>query len=274
MKPILAPVDFSETSLNAARYAAELCRINRAPLILFHAYHTPPLAIEIPVQDVTPEEVKAEAAGKLEKLRKDLLAKVDKNLTIFCIWRSGFAADEIETYAGSKMSAIVMGMQGSSFIDEHITGSITTAVIRNAKQPVWVIKRKLRFRPLNKIVVAIDYLTPPSAAALKKIKELSGLHHAELCILHVREKHNVLTKTQQLLVERKVRKYLPAAGFFTEDIRDADITETIRYFCSAQKADLLIMLPHRRSFLEKIFFEPSSKRMAFRTALPLLTIRH
>src|SRR5947207_3140670 len=43
METILTPVDFSKASDNAAIYAAHLCRSFSTKLVLFHAYHMPPV---------------------------------------------------------------------------------------------------------------------------------------------------------------------------------------------------------------------------------------
>jgi hypothetical protein len=39
MKTVIIPVDFSETALNAARYAAEMLRKPDAHIILYNLYH-------------------------------------------------------------------------------------------------------------------------------------------------------------------------------------------------------------------------------------------
>jgi nucleotide-binding universal stress UspA family protein len=80
MKTILAPTDFSEVSLNAVRYAADLAVAIDAKLLILHAVDVPVAVGDMPVAGVSYDELNSE--NELLRLRKSLLEHTNKKISI------------------------------------------------------------------------------------------------------------------------------------------------------------------------------------------------
>ena len=57
--------------------------------------------------------------------------------------------------------------------------------------------------------------------------------------------------------------------YFSEN---EDLITGINDFVKERKADMIVTIPHRHSLLERLFHESNSKKIAFHTAIPLLTL--
>src|SRR5678815_307786 len=113
MKTVIIPVDFSETALNAARYAAEmLSGSSNTNIILYNLYR---------------HDNEYEMSGAyLDSLKEELLRKGDKEIE--CIREKGSdVVDSLERLAYQKSATlIVMGITGKSPMKQALIGSNTS----------------------------------------------------------------------------------------------------------------------------------------------------
>lgn len=136
---VLVPVDFSDYSGPALRFAAEL-----APSATLHVLH----ALDCPLKGllrsagVTEEGVSAycdELHREARSSMDELIASV-QGRTVFGMVQAGDARALItELAAADHYSLIVMGKQGRSWLSEHILGSVTRLVLERAACDVVVV---------------------------------------------------------------------------------------------------------------------------------------
>jgi nucleotide-binding universal stress UspA family protein len=136
---VLVPVDFSDYSRPALRFAAEL-----APTATLHVLH----ALDCPLQGrlrsagVTDEGISAycnELHREAQASMDELTASV-QGRTIFGTVQAGDARALItELAAANHYSLIVLGKQGRSWLSEHILGSVTRLVLERAACDVVVV---------------------------------------------------------------------------------------------------------------------------------------
>ena len=77
------------------------------------------------------------------------------------------------------------------------------------------------------------------------------------------EKAAALVKMKKVLGRTKHNFFFPVSE---------NVTDEINSFIHRHKADMLVMLPHKHNTFEKLFRRSSTKRMAFHTSVPLLSI--
>ncbi len=194
MKPlskILLPVDFSERSLGAARYAKSLADHFHAELTLLHVL-TPPHyefgALEIGGSMLT--ELYTNRAAQVEKELETFLAGELAGTEATRVVLEGDPARQIVEYAHDNNSGlIVMPTHGYGPFRQFILGSITAKVLHDADCPVWTgvhleeapQTEAARFRH---ILCAID-LGPQSCQALEWATGMQKEFGARLTVLHV-----------------------------------------------------------------------------------------
>jgi nucleotide-binding universal stress UspA family protein len=137
---ILVPIDLSEPSKNALKYALALARPFGAKLILLYvvepvathdfAYH--PLMLEM-------TKIIAAAEVRLEKLCQEEVidpSRIEKTLV-----RSGVAHGEITDAAKSlRADLIVIATHGYTGLKHVLLGSTAERVVRHAQCPVLVVR--------------------------------------------------------------------------------------------------------------------------------------
>ncbi len=273
MKTLLLPVDFSQASDNATRYAVELSKFMRARLVLLHVFYIPVVAADAAIVVPASGDMEKYAMQRLKEIREVILQQKDYIPDVECVCVSGFAVEEIGRYAGTcKADLIVMGMQGAGALAEKFIGSVTTSVLRTSSCPVMVIDREVSFKPLEKIVLACDYKRIPKSR-LWPLKDLARLFDAHVFILHVvdealREEIDLDVALQDLQIDDSFRQLDYSLHFVTA----RDVVEGINKYVDRMGIDLVVMIPRKTSLLERLFTEPDTKRMAFHTHVPLLTL--
>ncbi len=138
---ILCPVDFSEHSERALKYAAFLARAHGAKLILLHVIEPLHGLDQYMVLLLTPEELTSKLQNQANNHLSAVAKKVEGRIKVDTAVREGAAFVEIIRQAReSKVDLIVMGSQGRSGVDHLLIGSVAEKVTRKAPCPVLVVK--------------------------------------------------------------------------------------------------------------------------------------
>lgn len=274
MKTILVPTDFSETSINAIEYAAELANLTKAKIILFHVYHVPFVTNDVSVMmPSTLDEMEGSSLRDLKNIQKSICLKYGHKFKVECKCVCGFAVEEINFFTKeNKIDLIVMGMQGAGYLEEQIIGSITTSLISKGSCPVLAIAKKVKFRNIKKIVLACDYLGTNDKLLLEPLKEFARLFKSHISILNVIRELGEVPTLKKAVGGIKLEHLLEDINHTFHYAKNEDVVEGINEFVSEQRMDMVVMIPHLHSLLENIFQEPNTKKMAFHTTIPLLAL--
>ena len=272
MKTIVATTDFSDASLNAVHYAADLAKHIDAHLVLLNVTHTPPVSVELPVVFPTQDELEREGLGHLEKIKNKIKRYGAKDLVISCVCLGGFAVDQIIDFVHRHQpTLVVMGMQGAGFLTETFVGSITTSLIWQADFPILAINETAKFQIPRRIVFASDR-KPVEITGLNFLKELVELFKAHVYILHVSPPAEVAGKRNDQshgYVAPEELKDMPHSLHFVNGDTAADGIST---FIAETDMQLLVMGSGKHSFPRSIFTGSETKKMAFRSTIPLLAL--
>ncbi len=141
---ILCPIDFSESSREAMRVAAELARKSQAVLVLAHVWQAPvwltTADYELP-GGVVREAVDI-AEANLEMWRRDAreLGASEVNAKFL----TGTPWDQIVSTAreDARIDLIVMGSHGRTGIKRAWIGSVAERVVRHAPCAVLVVRER------------------------------------------------------------------------------------------------------------------------------------
>jgi nucleotide-binding universal stress UspA family protein len=188
---ILAPIDFSERSPGAARYAGALACHFHSELTLLHtldssAYELSAYEFTGPVVSTLPSERREDA----EKLLANFLPGEFRNLNVRRVVLSGDPATEIVEFAhAERMSLIVIPTHGYGPFRRFILGSVSAKILHDADCPVFTgvhIPDALpdEIRSFRKILCAVDF-NPQGEKALQWAAEFAGEFQAHLTVTHI-----------------------------------------------------------------------------------------
>jgi len=137
---ILVPLDFSESSRSALKYAWSLAQQLGGKLILFYSNEpvaTPDFAYHPLMKP--PEEQAASAERELKLICEQ--EAIDPTQVAQIIVRSGRAHAQItETAESVKADLIVIATHGNTGLKHALLGSTTERVVRHAPCPVLVVR--------------------------------------------------------------------------------------------------------------------------------------
>ena len=141
-KRLLCPIDFSESSIAALRFASSIAQESAAHLMLLHVFDWPTddeLLFEALSQPELRKEIEARAQRQLEalipadaRLWSDTSTRIDYGKPYRRI---------LEIAEGSEVDLIVMGVRGRNALDMMLFGSTANHVVRRASSPVLTLRQ-------------------------------------------------------------------------------------------------------------------------------------
>jgi nucleotide-binding universal stress UspA family protein len=257
MKTIIIPVDFSETSLNAARYAAAMLSGKKdAGIILYHMY-----------SDADEYEM---AGTYLESLKNELLIKGDR--VIECIRERGDdLIDCLERLAYQKTATlIVMGITGKSAFRQALIGSNTLKIAMRDVCPVLIVPPQAVYNGVKNVALASDFKDVETVTPVIYLKAILDFFKPNLHIVNVNSEIHVALneelKNEKAWLAQQFGEYNPEFYFITT----FDFHETIELFVKDQDIDLVITVPRNHTFYDSVFKKSATKKLAFHSTIPVL----
>ncbi|MEI8244163.1 MAG: universal stress protein [bacterium] len=140
---ILCPVDFSDSSDHAMRYASALAETFGAELTLLHV--VAPVMAALPGETALPDTMLANINELVDACRERLEQIVGKlaasGLTVQHKVMNGVPFVEIIRYArDAQTDLIVMGTHGRTGLGHLLIGSVAERVVRKSPCPVLTVK--------------------------------------------------------------------------------------------------------------------------------------
>lgn len=271
MKKILAAVDFSEPSKNAAQYALELAKdIPGSSLTLYYTYEVMSAGSDGTPLLVDDDARKVIATGALNNLKAELGDA--GNVTIDIAVEPGRLSANLEKYVDHlHIDLVVMGITGTSKLEQIIIGSNTLNVISKDICPVLIIPSEAKYKKIHKVVFTSDLKDVATTTPVKELTAVLSVLKPQLSIAHVATEAGDISESAQKekdILQKLLEQFHPS--FF--HIFDPNFIDAIDKFVGEYKPDLIITVPRKHSFLSKLFTESYTKRLAYHSSLPILAI--
>jgi nucleotide-binding universal stress UspA family protein len=274
MKKLLVPTDFSETSRNAAIWAAQLAEtIPGAELVLFHAYGKMETG-----SDGSPlaSDHEAEKILSLEALRslQNQLGLISTAKVSRLAEEGSLIHEVVKAVKDHSIDAVVMGISGASRLDQVMIGSNTLRLVDKNICPVFIIPPDAIYRKMDNIVFASDFKAVEDTTPVASIRSVLDIHHSTLNVVNVDVEHFVEI-TEEYQQEKKKFQDL-FAGYDVEFnfIRLYDFVEAISLFAEDRKAGLIITLPKKHDFLGSLFKTSHTRKLAYHSHIPILALHN
>ncbi len=257
MKDFIIPVDFSETSLNAVRYAADMLSGRpESHVILYNMFKH--------------EDDSAMAGSYLESLKAELEQKNVSHIELVKELGSDLI-DNLGRLAYQKAAEmIIMGITEKEEWRQLLLGSNTVRMAETSVCPVMIIPPHAKFNGINNIAMTSDFKNVVETTPVLAIKTILELFSAQLHIVNVDNEHYV-SLTEEFLEERGKMQNLfidfnPEFYF----IGINDFYEAIDEFVKSRNIDMIIVMPKNHRFINSIFSTSHTKKLAFHSPVPIL----
>ena len=287
-KRILCPIDFSESSETALKYAAELATTTGGKLFPMHAH-------EVPVA-FFPDLAPMSTVEWSTKLREQATKRLGRVIEDGCPQDlvEGFEIVEgaphrviTETAAKVNADAIVMGTHGRNVVTRLLMGSVAERVVRTSSVPVFTVRPDSP-RSIKRILVATDF-SEPSRRALMFARDLGAKCGAQTEVVHVHVDPFAVyrdlpreslwaneTQFQAYLVGLKAMLDKEAKGVF-----EADVPTHVERGLAADKvlscagdcgADLLCVGTTGKGAIERALMGSVAQKLLRTCTIPVVTV--
>ncbi len=268
MKTILIATDFSGASRNASLYGVQFARAVNANIILFNAYKIPSPAAGLGVS-VSRYDVMMQTDKRLLEEADFLDPKMD---IIEIICDEGLPEDAIINIANEKKADfIIIGMKGSGKSFKKIFGSTATSLAKSSNIPVIIVPEDAKFKNPDVIVFANDINIDSDKEIPEKIIAINQLFKSKLYVVKVIKNENE-ERFEVYDTPQKFKKTFQVLDTSFQYPVDTDIRHELNVFIKKHHAGMLVMMPHKHKWLERLFRKSNTKDMIFHTQIPLLVL--
>ena len=143
LKMILVPLDGSEWSFRAAKYAIKIAKMANAEVVCVHAVANLPYTAYAHAGVLIPQYIE-EAKNEAQKWYDEVNAMAEKagvRMSAETILNVFSVADAIIGYAEkNNVDLIIMGTKGRTGLKKVLLGSVASGVISHAKCPILVVR--------------------------------------------------------------------------------------------------------------------------------------
>ncbi len=258
MTTVIVPLDFSETSFNAAHYAANMYK-DRADvsLILYHYYSS--------------GEDMATANNYLKTLKEELVATLP-NVETFTESGDNFI-DALAAYAHVKQAfLIIMGLTGKTPLAQRFSGSNTLKMTEKNVCPVLIVPPDAKYKNIENVLITSEMKYVDETPTLIEVKKVLDHFKPSLHILNVDSSHYIsLTpefKQERDKMEELLADFKPEFYF----MRLYDFHEAVNMFTQDKDIDMIIIAPRHHSFYERLFKTQHTRTMIYQSKVPVLAV--
>lgn len=296
---ILVPLDFSESSVEALRFALPLARATGARLDLLHVLEPVHAALgprgarrDLPLAPDVPRQRSA-----LARLKRLAAVAARRPLRTNPLVREGVPSQAIITTAAElRSSLLVLSTRGYTGLQRFLLGSTAEAVVRRAPCPVLTVRKHVLARQgkppsppsgrLRRVLVPVDF-SAPSRSLLAFAVAFAAQFGASLVLLHVVARINVPSRMiayaaqlQRTLLQDAMatladwaHRLVPADLPTAQIVRAGEPYDVIRTVARTQRADLIIMATRGHGALKRFFIGTTAGRVVRHAPCPVLVVR-
>ncbi len=267
-KRILCPMDFSELSDLALKYAVMGAREFDAELVLLHAhfFELPKYFVPENAETIIAslDRAKADIRDSLKQYAVKILGSMADDLKVdFRVMDQHPTQTIMSSIKEENCDLIVMGTHGLRGVKRFLMGSITESIVRESPIPVFTIRQKVHdfievrnpdAIPDIKRVLCPWNLSSASRPALDAAVSLADRFKARLSVLYIPEGDedaNVDEIKDQIGAEAGDIKNYPCPVEVI--VRQGNRAEEIVKQAQEYQEDIIVMAAVHKSFLEETF---------------------
>ena len=274
MKNILVLTDFSHNAYNAL---FNVCQWYKGEPCTFHILNVYNLFSEVEgtvKKGTLEQQLKAFSIEGLERtLHRIKLDRPDPEHGFKIISERGDLVSIVSRLADYvAMDLIVMGNSGSSEIEAIFMGNNAVNLIGGAKScPILAIPKEIEFKPPKKIAFVTDYAKCYDAGLLKPFLELAKKYGSKILVMHINQEQELdrIRETNR----RILMEYLAPLDYSMHWMPHYRTKAgTINLFLEELEIDVLVMVNHQHSIIERLTREPVIKRVAYNLDIPFLIL--
>lgn len=260
MQTVVVPIDFTETSHNAAEYAVQLLTGHYGvSMILYHIY----------------EKASDEAGAmvRLEEVSQHLRTKGIVKTELMA--RQGTdIVEELEKLVRHRTAdLVIMGITERSVLGQTLIGSNALKYLETNASPVLVVPHNARFIKVKNVLLASDLKNTKETTPSVPIKKILQTFEPNFFVLNVDSAHYV-SITEEYQREKEdlaimFHEFNPE--FFFMGV--SDVQDGIQQFATDKDIDFIIVIHREQNIYDKFFQKSNTKQLIYQSTIPVLALK-
>lgn len=273
MKTIIVATDFSDTAFNAAKYAAALTwQMPVSKMILYHSYYNMIIADPSFTDTQFYSQLQEDGIQRLKQISAQLKPLAADGIVIECVTDMASLREGVHgNFLNENAELVVMGVTGKSKLEETIMGSQAIIAARRTAVPLLLVPAESKYKKIGKVVFAWDMQDSEATFPHMTFKNILDALKAELLVLNI--DYNNKNFDANIIREQTIMHQLldpEGAKYFYGSHPDA--SRGIIAFAARYRADLVIIIPKKKSFPDSLFKKSTTKSVVSHINTPLLIL--
>ncbi|MBK9734155.1 MAG: universal stress protein [Saprospiraceae bacterium] len=272
MTKILVPVDFTKVSFSAFNYAVKLAEKLNAEVTLMHVINGSFATADsmfLETMDVAFEAAKNRLKFFAIDYSKKMGLAFSKKKFHYEV-RFGVAGFTIADFANDNgYDYVVAGTRDNHNIVERILGTSSTIITKLTNCPIILIHENTRWMEPKKVIFTIDDKTD-FKKSITDFLSFNKFFKAATDFIHIKIEGETKHTPQEAIIKELFRKEEPEFTFEVKNIFGGDIVQSIVDYSIFEKADMLVMVHRKKSFLASFFDRSISLKTAEGLHLPIM----
>ena len=286
IRKILVPLDYSECSKFACRYAIKIACHVGAEIKFFHTYYSPAFdLIELAGAVQTQTQLREEVTSNLEESEratiesymlqlKDYIADCGMKDTMFSYnIIPGVPEDEIINFSEEyEPDLVVMGTHGKGTGVGAIIGSVTASVIGRISFPIIAVPEKYIFvgeKNVKNVLYVTDF-DESDFLSLKKLMNITEQLNLDIHCVHIGENPKEWDTVKMDGLMAYFSKAYGRTQVTYSFINQKNILEDLDNLVREKSINVISLTSHRRSIIDKLFKRNLTKKLFYHSGIPLL----
>jgi nucleotide-binding universal stress UspA family protein len=269
MQNILIPIDFSDASANALRWAFELNKHFFARLHVLHVFDVPFSA--------SPETDTAiyQYDNIRDSFKERVWTFINDNKgdyhyeTEVAVTSGGHFQSAINYAEEKKIDMIILGNKGKSGLGRWFFGTVTQNMLRKAPCIAIAVPDQYNWKEIRSIHVCTDLSKPLTKKQCSDLKTLVERLGSSVTFLHVQDKVEIA------LPEDSISKQMIKQEFGKDPLTipfDQSISHSLGNYIREHGGDMVVTIPHQHSWLDKLLLGSETASISEHLSLPILAL--
>jgi nucleotide-binding universal stress UspA family protein len=258
MNLVIIPVDFSESSLSAAKYGVKILASSpETEILLYHVCDKP--------------ESYDNRMEALEKLRDELLQNRSANITLLA--ETGDFITELEKLSRHREAdMIIMGITNRSALAQVFVGNNALKMAENKFCPVMIVPANAIYNEVHNVLLATDLKNTSSTTPSAPIKKILSTFKANLHVVNVNSEHYIALSEAFAAEQQKLADMFAEFNPEFYFLRLYDVDDAIEQFSKDKNIDLIITIQKEHSVMHKLFNSGHLKKLAYESTVPVIAV--
>jgi nucleotide-binding universal stress UspA family protein len=267
---ILVPIDFTEVSANALKYATSYAP--NAEFTIIHA-DTGMLQINEPIPFQMNSSLENASKKRMENLVTETLGPDDQNKFEFILIVDHPVHGVKSEIKVHDYDMIIMGTRDKYDLLDKLFGTFSLGIVKTSHIPVMLVPKHSTFTPYKKVVIASDKHVK-NLATTEKIIDWNKDHKAHLKFVHIaNSKKDTFAESSKVLFNNLMDSQNLEFSFEISSIEDSSIAKSILAISYNTKADLVIVVPDSQSLVQSFLVKSVSRDLILNSAIPILFLK-